>query len=180
MVIKYIIFFSEWQATSDLSLVFFCDFTRFNHKWFAIRDDPKGSYLRNCSMCTFQSVRHEVLSFRRSRHSTLLPVAWRPWRPKFRAVKSQLVETNVYVDTILTGVDLQIFNHDIGKSMSSSLPSSKFFCFKPEILQPSSILTTGGCSENVRLFAYWHDLEGILPLCSKIKQYAANERWHFM
>lgn len=107
-------------------------------------------------------------------------VAWRPWRHKIRAVKSQLVETNVYVDTILTGVDLQIFNHDIGKSMSSSLPPSKFFCFKPKILQPSSILTTGGCSENVRLFAYWHDLEGILPLCSKIKQYAASERWHFM
>ena len=71
------------------------------------------------------------------------------------------------MDTINTGIDLQIFDHDIGKSVTSYLPSSKFFCFKPEILQPSSILATGRCSENVRLFAYWHDFKGVLPLCSK-------------
>ena len=55
------------------------------------------------------------------------------------------------MDTIITGIDLQIFDHDIGKSVTSSLPSSKFFCFKPEILQPSSILTTGRCSERTSL-----------------------------
>ena len=95
-------------------------------------------------------------------------------------LRLQLVEANVYMNTNITGIDLEIFDHDIGKSMSSSLPPSKFFRLKPEILQPSSILAAGRCSEDVRLFAYWHDLKGILPLCSKIKQFAANERRYFM
>ena len=115
------------------------------------------------------------------RFSPFWSVTWRPkYGPSRNLLRLQFAEANVYMDTILAGVDLQVFNHDIGKSMTSSFPPSKFFCFKPEILQPSSRLATGGCSEDVRLFAYWHDLKGILPICRKIKQNTANERWYFM